>query len=517
MYSPSSPLVTDPESYDAIVIGSGLAGLSSAVYLTDAGKRILILEKESSLGGLASWTDANGGEIMFDRGAAYWTDSYEEEQAILDHIGLKNYRDLYPIPEPIDSYYVRGGYFAGIWDEDTVKKLPASFELFHFELQMADATNQIPNQPFEDFALYGGKMDLDRLNTKQWIESMPSLLKARMKKLKDAAATTLDSGEKNVEKNPVFAWSEAQRIWARFRAERKAGKLAGPTGMQGVVELMDLYCRSALGNTTAYVNAMAFANFYISEIVTRYTTPKGTGIAAYNMVQLLNARTELLTVKTDSPVTRIVSADDHVDVYYVKDGIRHLVRGQYAVFSSALKLAPALIDGFNEKAPEQGRLIAKLNYADYLVHNIYLKGHPYRSAYDTWMYPTNYSDDHPTDFILGRWMDPKMLGYNGYRDFKTDPPDDLGVLTVYHPLTPAWRKTNAVYDDAKVIDAAHAASDYVIGLIEKLPPDRYRGPVDVTKIETSRWPLSVHIAPPGYYSKDCPGSSASIRSRLFRQ
>src|SRR5262249_41979941 len=74
-----SDVVNDPKHYDAVVVGAGLSGLSSAVYLSDQGKQVILIEKEATLGGLASSGRTQSG-IRYDRGAAYWTSAYEEEQ-----------------------------------------------------------------------------------------------------------------------------------------------------------------------------------------------------------------------------------------------------------------------------------------------------------------------------------------------------------------------------------------------------------------------------------------------------
>ena len=46
------------QSTDAIVVGGGLAGLVAATELTDAGKRVIVVdqEPEQSLGGQAHWS-----------------------------------------------------------------------------------------------------------------------------------------------------------------------------------------------------------------------------------------------------------------------------------------------------------------------------------------------------------------------------------------------------------------------------------------------------------------------------
>ncbi len=56
---------------DVIVIGSGFAGIASACYLAQAGKQVLVLEKNESVGGRASFFKAEG--FSFDMGPSwYW-------------------------------------------------------------------------------------------------------------------------------------------------------------------------------------------------------------------------------------------------------------------------------------------------------------------------------------------------------------------------------------------------------------------------------------------------------------
>ena len=51
-------------SYDVIVIGSGLAGLTAANVLGRAGYQVLLLEQHYKLGGLATWFRRPGGHIF---------------------------------------------------------------------------------------------------------------------------------------------------------------------------------------------------------------------------------------------------------------------------------------------------------------------------------------------------------------------------------------------------------------------------------------------------------------------
>ncbi|MFN9972309.1 MAG: FAD-dependent oxidoreductase, partial [Phycisphaerae bacterium] len=52
------------ESYDVVVIGSGLAGLTSANILARQGYSVLLLEHHYQLGGMATWFKRSRGHIF---------------------------------------------------------------------------------------------------------------------------------------------------------------------------------------------------------------------------------------------------------------------------------------------------------------------------------------------------------------------------------------------------------------------------------------------------------------------
>ncbi|HUS37839.1 MAG TPA: FAD-dependent oxidoreductase, partial [Pirellulales bacterium] len=52
------------DRYDVIVIGSGLAGMTSANVLARSGHRVLLLEQHYKLGGMATWFKRPGGHIF---------------------------------------------------------------------------------------------------------------------------------------------------------------------------------------------------------------------------------------------------------------------------------------------------------------------------------------------------------------------------------------------------------------------------------------------------------------------
>ena len=58
-----------PENLDAIVIGSGIGGLSTAVLLAKSDKKVLVLEQHYRAGGCTHTFDELGG--LFDSGIHY--------------------------------------------------------------------------------------------------------------------------------------------------------------------------------------------------------------------------------------------------------------------------------------------------------------------------------------------------------------------------------------------------------------------------------------------------------------
>lgn len=464
--SPKKRLVRDKARYDVAIVGGGLAGMTAALYLSDHGKKVLLLEKEDGLGGLAFGGVGKDG-VPFNRGGAYWTSAYEEEAKILEHIGLGHYKELHAIHEPADSYLWKGRLYLGLWEGETLKELPASFALFHNELKLADKEKLIPNQPFEEQELV-----LDKMTAAEWIRKMPG----------QAAARTDE---------------ESLKIYSRFKTDTALDP-ADP--MRDVIGLMDVFCRSALGATPDVLSAAAFANFYISEIETRYSSPIGNGETAAILERQLRNRGHLVTIRLKAAVNRIADDGNGVTVNYVSGGAASQAAADYAVFAAQLKFAPRIIEGLEKKDPERAAAIRDIPYSHYAVHVVFVKGHPYRATFDTWTRPEDYRPTDFTDVILGRWMDPAIRGYEGMRDFKADPKDDRGVFTIYHPyLHPGHDGGRAPGMHAQKV--ARKAVKRMLELYEPLLREKWGTKIEVESVETNRWPYSIHIARPGHFSK----------------
>src|SRR3954447_10846527 len=89
------------ESYDVVVIGSGLAGMTAANILGRAGYQVLLLEQHYKLGGMATWFKRPGGHIFdislhgFPHGMIkscrrYWTEEIADSIVQLKHIRFDN-------------------------------------------------------------------------------------------------------------------------------------------------------------------------------------------------------------------------------------------------------------------------------------------------------------------------------------------------------------------------------------------------------------------------------------------
>src|SRR5271157_4742892 len=113
-------------AFDAVVIGSGLGGLTAAALLAKAGRKVCVLERNHSVGGAAS---------AFKKGAltiepalhqtADPRDPGDPKHAILKELGLLDEIEWIPISP---FYSVKGGPIGEIFD------LPVGFDAAHHAL-----------------------------------------------------------------------------------------------------------------------------------------------------------------------------------------------------------------------------------------------------------------------------------------------------------------------------------------------------------------------------------------------
>lgn len=444
--------------YDAVVIGGGPAGLAAGVYLTDAGKKILILDKNSEMGGLGASTQRNG--TSFGRGGAYFPGADGEMYKTYKHLGLGRYQKKFAIPGPIDSYAWNGKLYDDLWEDHTLKKLPASFAAFKFALKTLDQSGGIADQPLEESS---AARQLDSLTMAQWVRNIPAWLDAS--------------------RNP-----KAAELSRKLKADKR---LDAADPMKDVLNLLNLYGRSALGEHTDKISAAFFTNFYIDELGMRYTGSMGSGEVSNAISKKLEKRKTLAHMRTGAKVLDIAHAAKGVDVLYQKDGVLHKAKARDVVFAAPLGLAPRLIRGYQEIAPEHFKQTSELKYRDYMVINVHVKGHPWRKAYDLWTRDDKgYTQKRITDVIDGRWMD-----FRGGKDRRGD---DKGILTIYMPLDKQVSGQKRTSKEAIAI--AESAIDQMIGHIGPLAQKDHKK-IKVMAAEINYWRQAIHVAGPGYLDR----------------
>jgi phytoene dehydrogenase-like protein len=105
-------------NYDVVIIGAGISGLTAGVYLVKKGKKVLILEGHTEIGGYLSGFIRKG--YCFDAGLTRSNISYVEpclrETGILDNIRFAKIDGDYYIHGKYLPYADLKGFFSSLAD-----------------------------------------------------------------------------------------------------------------------------------------------------------------------------------------------------------------------------------------------------------------------------------------------------------------------------------------------------------------------------------------------------------------
>lgn len=449
---PPGPTIREIKEYDVIIVGSGPSALTAAVYLTDQGKSVMIVEREEELGGLAVGSMLNN--INMGVGAAYSAGPTGMKQYnIFRHIGIGDYKKRFAIHESIDSYLVDGVVHEDIWHDHTLEKITSSFSLFK--------------------------------------EVLLELSKTQFKKESIVQGNKIENfyADEYIRKFPEFASrSRSPSVRAAYKRFLDDTRVDKQDPMKVVLDFLDLYGRSAVGGNTSQVPARRFCYFYASELKTRFTGSLGTGFITEALLNTLEKGKRDLTVRMSSPVGKVENVADGAIVTYMREGKAFAAKAKKVIFAAPLPQAPILIKDFDQLDPEKAKAIADIKMTDYTVHVAHVKGHPYRQTYDLWVRPGGYTENDPTDLINARWMDPKIRGYEGMRDFSKDPEDDYGMLAGYHDRGLSdpehYTKENSLLDVEHFIKWLHENMDPIVA------KDGQK--IEVLLVESYRYPNAIH-------------------------
>lgn len=449
---PTAPPIREMKEYDVIIVGSGPAALTSAVYLTDQGKKVLMVERENELGGLATGSKLHN--VLMGVGAAYSAGPTGIKQYnIFRHIGIGDYKKRFGIYDSIDSLLVNGEVVEDIWEDHALAKINPAYALFKEVLVELARGNYKDERLIQGNAIKHFYMD-------EYVRKFPEFA-SRSRSLKVRAA------------------------YKRFLEDPRVSKI---DPMKPVLDFLDLYGRSALGGNTTQVPARRFCYFYASELKKRFTGALGTGFITEALLSTLKKGQRDFEIRVSAPVARVENIADGALVTYVKNGHAFTAKAKKVIFSAAMTLAPKLIKDFEKLDPEKAKAISEIKMTDYSVHVVHVKGHPYRQTYDLWMRPDDYTEEDPTDVINGRWMDPKIRGYEGMRDFKKDPEDDYGILTGYDAIGLS-ENDNYTYEHSllRTERFAKRLHDNLDPIVAK---DGQK--IEIQLIESYRWPYAIH-------------------------
>ncbi len=357
LVEPGAKVVAENAVYDVVVIGGGVPGMTSALYLTNGGKKVLLLDRGPKLGVDALWSESRD-HVRLQRNRPEHVDSHQETIEILKQLNLEP-AEREPVSFPA-GYFVRGKFHADPWNAKNLEKLPVELRLFLTEVRRAQSENKIPSPPFEEFVKYGGSMDLDSMNVETWIRSMPAAV------------------------------------------GKRGGNRPEVVSMDKVVELADLYCRANFGADAKAVSAMAFASFFSADLEGRRSSVLGNDGVVAALVETLENRAMLFLAKVNAPVTSITQDDGGIEVSYNQGDESHRARGKYVVFAERLEFAPELIQGMEIDA-EQVAQMKDTKLESFVEFSLLTSGQPYLAAANTWLQLDEVVENDITHLMVANW------------------------------------------------------------------------------------------------------------------
>ena len=135
-------------NYDAIVIGSGIGGMTTAAILSKAGKKVLVLEQHYTAGGYTHSYSRNGYE--WDVGVHYIGDMGAKTQArqMFDFISADKLKWA-PMDDEYDRFYIGDKVFSAMagkkkFRENLINRFPTEKAAVDGYMKLLDAVGKEP-------------------------------------------------------------------------------------------------------------------------------------------------------------------------------------------------------------------------------------------------------------------------------------------------------------------------------------------------------------------------------------
>lgn len=151
----------------------------------------------------------------------------------------------------------------------------------------------------------------------------------------------------------------ARKIIERFENDARLKSMPRHRRMDDVLNLLNLYGRSALGATADKISARQFIDFYESEIYTRYTGTFGTGTIAQMILENLVAHSAQFDARVSAPVASVENTKTGTRTVFIENGVTKEVHARKAIFAAPITLAPRLVKDLRRQDSEKSTRYSK--------------------------------------------------------------------------------------------------------------------------------------------------------------
>lgn len=311
------------ESYDVVIVGGGLAGLSSAYHLKD--KKVLMLEGNPQLGGNARVEKFKN--TYMSLGSAYVTVPEKDGliESFFKEIGVQN--KFRKVPQGKHPILFKGDFVDAFWHGSTDKKNQDQFQKVYKRLSEI-YQNEYPELPL----IPGLEIDrkalnaLDNLTLEEWVKS--------------------EFGEMHPH----------------------------------IVEYFHQYCWSSFSTGYGQISAAQFLNFFTSDMAGIQALPGGNGMIAVAMLEKM--KNSKFKVNSGSFVVDVKEDGNGVYIcYHDKNKKLKAVKAKKCIFAAPKLVAKHIITGLEA---DQKKAMDDMVYHAYLVVNVLFKNYLEPKHYDVY-------------------------------------------------------------------------------------------------------------------------------------